>query len=451
MAKKTQKIIAALKKIAEEIDNISLNDPEAWQNISAELATALKSLPKKKSATLALLEQVGQAFDALGAQSVKEPLALTDAIWQALNAAELSLVDDEIDDEPLNEFRQKLADILGPDEIGDGDEPVEEPPMNIQPAIESLDDAAAFLIQLDPDNTAELQSLRDSLKVLSGGDDIVENVRIYIDKVVEKLDQLLDGQYDDSDQAISEIGELLEEAMSPIEMQSMPDEGADKAEAADENTADAIDKDTDHMPQDVDEELLSEFIAEGSDLIEKAEEALLSLETNPEDMDSIGMVFRAFHTVKGTSAFLELALIAELGHHAESLLSRVRDGEIRYSGGYADLSLRALDMIKELMEGVQAALTGEPLLKPGGYDELVKVLSDPESAGISDEAGDMDAPRVGDVLWPRGKSIATRLRRPPRPIRMKSWVWRWSNPRPHRSRMWVRRCGLKIALKAAKR
>jgi two-component system chemotaxis sensor kinase CheA len=403
MAKKNQKIIAALKKIAEEIDNISLNDPAAWHTISTELATALKSLPKQKPATLALLEQAGQAFDALGAQSVKEPLALTDAIWQGLNAAELSLVDDEIDDEPLNEFRQKLADILGPDEIGDGDKPVENPRGNVQPAIESLDDAAAFLIQLDPDNTKELQGLRDSLKVLSAEDDIVEYVRIYIEKVVEKLDQLLEGQNADPDQTITEIGVLLEEAMSPIEMQNMPDEGADNAEAADENSAAANDKDTDHMPQDVDEELLSEFIAEGSDLIEKAEEALLSLETNPEDMDSIGMVFRAFHTVKGTSAFLELTLIAELGHHAESLLSRVRDGEIRYSGGYADLSLRALDMIKELMEGVQAALTGEPLLKPGGYDELVKVLSDPESAGITDEAGDMDAPRVGDLLVAQGK------------------------------------------------
>ena len=403
MSKKNQKIITALKKIAEEIDNISLNDPEAWHNISTELATALKSVPKKKSATLALLEQVRQAFDALGAQSVKEPLALTDAIWQGLNAAELSLVDDGIDDEPLNEFRQKLADILGPDEIVDNDKSAEKPQGIVQPAIDSLIDAAAFLIQLDPDNNDELHSLRDALKVISGEDDIAEYVRFCVEKVVEKLDQLLENQNADADQAITDIGVLLEEAMSPIEIQGMPDEGADNAGAADENGADADDQDTDHMPQDVDEDLLSEFIAEGSDLIEKAEEALLSLETHPEDMDSIGMVFRAFHTVKGTSAFLELTLIAELGHHAESLLSRVRDGEIRYSGGYADLSLRALDMIKELMEGVQAALTGEPLLKPGGYDELVKVLSDPESAGISDEAGDMDAPRVGDLLVAQGK------------------------------------------------
>lgn len=210
MAKKNQKVIAALKKIAEDIDNISLYDPKAWHNISTELATALKSLPEKKPATLALLEQVVRAFDALGAQSVKEPLALTDAIWQGLNAAELSLVDEEIDDEPLNEFRQRLADILVPDEIVDDDKPIDPPEENAQPAIESLDDAAAFLIQLDSDNNGELQGLRDSLKVLSGEDDIAEYVRNYIEKAVEKLDQLLEGQNADPDQAITEIGVLLE-------------------------------------------------------------------------------------------------------------------------------------------------------------------------------------------------------------------------------------------------
>jgi two-component system chemotaxis sensor kinase CheA len=139
-------------------------------------------------------------------------------------------------------------------------------------------------------------------------------------------------------------------------------------------------------------------------LISNAEESLLALETDPEDMDAVGSVFRAFHTVKGTSAFLELILISELGHHAESLLSRVRDGEIRYSGGYADLSLRALDMIKELIAAVQDALAGNPLLKPDGYSELLSVLKDPEAAGVSAETDDIAAPRVGDILVAQGKA-----------------------------------------------
>jgi two-component system chemotaxis sensor kinase CheA len=159
----------------------------------------------------------------------------------------------------------------------------------------------------------------------------------------------------------------------------------------------------DCMPEDPDFELIGEFIEEGSDLIAQAEEALLKLETDPDDMDAVGMVFRAFHTIKGTSAFLELAIIADMGHHAESLLSRVRDREIRYTGGYADLSLRALDMLKALIESVQEALGGGPLLKPAGYNELLKILSAPEAAGVSEDSHDAAAPRVGDLLVAQGK------------------------------------------------
>jgi len=116
----------------------------------------------------------------------------------------------------------------------------------------------------------------------------------------------------------------------------------------------------DYMPKNLDLDLMAEFINESTDLIQNAEEALLSLEHDPGDVEAVGKVFRAFHTVKGTSAFLELSLIAEFGHHAETLLSRVRDGEIRYSGGYADLSLQGLDMIKTMVEAVKRALEKTP-------------------------------------------------------------------------------------------
>ena len=403
MAKKNQKIIKTLKKIAEDIDNISLSDPDAWHKISKELGNALKSVPKKKKAIRDLLELVGQGLETMGAQSAKEPLSVADAIWQGLNAAEKSLVDDSDSNGPVNDSRQKLADILGPVGATATDIPGETSQAAAHPFIDSLDDAAALLIQLEPDSLDELQILRESLLNLSGGGKLAESARNFAEQAAQKIDQLLKADTGDADQTLDEVGMLLEEAMRPLETLAVPIDNTKNPETDAQSPANSDDSDFDHMPRDADEELISEFMAEGSDLIENAEAALLSLETNPEDTDSIGMVFRAFHTVKGTSAFLELGLISELGHHAESLLSRVRDGEIRYSGGYADLSLQALDMIKELMAGVQAALSGEPLLKPAGYDELVKLLTDPESAGISDEADDTVAPRVGDLLVAQGK------------------------------------------------
>ena len=159
-------------------------------------------------------------------------------------------------------------------------------------------------------------------------------------------------------------GEMSPEPMEREEQMDSP-ESTDKEipkAAAEPDPSQEVDE-KDYMPEDADLEMLGEFISESNELITNAEEALLSLEVDPDDKDAIGTVFRAFHTVKGTAAFLELDLLSEMAHHAENLLSRVRDGEIRYSGGYADLSLKALDMIKELVGFVENALSGEALKK----------------------------------------------------------------------------------------
>jgi len=106
------------------------------------------------------------------------------------------------------------------------------------------------------------------------------------------------------------------------------------------------------LPTSIDRELLEDFIAECCEHVQHMEVALLALETDPDDREAIDTAFRAFHTTKGTAAFLRLTPIADLAHHTESLLSRMRDGEIRCTEGYADLALRAADMLKEWDTGV---------------------------------------------------------------------------------------------------
>ncbi|NNL76297.1 MAG: chemotaxis protein CheA [Desulfobacterales bacterium] len=405
MAKKNQNVIQALGKIAEDIDNVSLNDSDAWHGLGQELEGVLRSVPKKNESLRDLLQLTLRCFEIMGEQATTEPLSFLDAVSQGLNAAEHCFLDQPDSEKGVDESRQNLERVLSTAEATDKGASSDPEGESGYTAIESLDDAAAFLIQLEPENHAELLGLRHSLLGLSENSEYSDQCRKLLVQISEKIDQIVKGGAADAGQTLSEVGFLLEEAMNPNETVGDGLE-ATQAEVSDTDagnwTAECGGQ-VDFMPQDADEELVAEFIAEGSDLIEKAEEALLSLETNPGDMESVGTVFRAFHTVKGTAAFLELDLISELGHHAESLLSRVRDGEIRYSGGYADLSLRALDMIKELLAGVQAALSGDPLLKPESYDELVKLLANPEAAGISEDVDDVSTPRVGDMLVAQGK------------------------------------------------
>jgi len=162
------------------------------------------------------------------------------------------------------------------------------------------------------------------------------------------------------------------------------------------------------LPDDADRELLGEYVTENLELLQGAEAALLTLETDPEDEEAINTVFRAFHTIKGTSAFVDVAPVATLAHKAETLLARVRDKQIRYGGIYADLALRSSDAIKELMFALNAAMAGEEPPKPAGYDELLASLADPEAliaAGAAAEEHDVEPPhiRMADILVAEGK------------------------------------------------
>jgi two-component system, chemotaxis family, sensor kinase CheA len=157
----------------------------------------------------------------------------------------------------------------------------------------------------------------------------------------------------------------------------------------------------DLLPAEADPDLMNEFLTESVDYIEGAEAALLSLEADPENYEAVNSVFRAFHTIKGTSGFMGLKRVADLAHRAESLLSRVRDKEIKCTGVYADLTLRSIDVLKELMGSLRGALTGKPMIRPAGYDRLLKDLADPETLPAA--AKDSAPPRLGDLLVASGK------------------------------------------------
>lgn len=293
--------------------------------------------------------------------------------------------------------------------------PREELPANI-----SINDAAALIIQLEPEDLSELDRLLAVLGEIIKKDLFSTQVNEHLDVALQKLQTLPRNEPTETATILKQVGELIENAIqmsdeleSSDQSQLEPDKGKTKALkncSPEENEwvpPPSHGEKDDYMPTTPDLDLMEAFVAESNDLISSAEEALLALETNPEEMESIRQVFRAFHTIKGTAACLQLDLVSEIGHHAETLLNRVRNQEIRYEGGYADLSLRTLDMIKELVFHVQEALKGKPLTKPDGYDDILKILQDPEKEGVSGDIDEYEASphfsRLGDILVAQGK------------------------------------------------
>src|SRR3954468_6587812 len=65
---------------------------------------------------------------------------------------------------------------------------------------------------------------------------------------------------------------------------------------------------------------------ESHENLDQIDRDLVDLEQDPNSRDLISRIFRAIHTIKGTSGFLAFSRLETLAHAGESLLSRLRDG-----------------------------------------------------------------------------------------------------------------------------
>jgi two-component system, chemotaxis family, sensor kinase CheA len=73
---------------------------------------------------------------------------------------------------------------------------------------------------------------------------------------------------------------------------------------------------------------------------------LLELEQTPDDPEVLNRIFRAAHTIKGNSAMLGFADVAQFTHSLEDVLDRMRKGRLRVDQAGMNLLLRSLDMLK---------------------------------------------------------------------------------------------------------
>ena len=100
-------------------------------------------------------------------------------------------------------------------------------------------------------------------------------------------------------------------------------------------------------------ELLESFTVETNEIYEKLGPDLLELEKNPTDKELHNRIFRAVHTVKGTSGFLGLDQMTELAHVFEDVLNKIRKGELTVTRHRMDVMFDAFDVLKELLVRVE--------------------------------------------------------------------------------------------------
>jgi two-component system, chemotaxis family, sensor kinase CheA len=102
-----------------------------------------------------------------------------------------------------------------------------------------------------------------------------------------------------------------------------------------------------------DQELLEGFLAETTELLEKLDDDLITLEKSPEDAELMNRIFRSIHTVKGASSFLGFELLVKVTHKTEDVLNRLRKGELTLTSEIMDVILEAVDLVKTLVSDIK--------------------------------------------------------------------------------------------------
>ncbi|MCP4446230.1 MAG: chemotaxis protein CheA [Myxococcales bacterium] len=132
-------------------------------------------------------------------------------------------------------------------------------------------------------------------------------------------------------------------------------------------------------------EIIEEFVAESADNIGEVEAILIEMEsgTCEADDETLNLIFRAFHSVKGTAGFLELNNVVHVTHLAESLLDMLRKGEMTLQPSHVSVFLRGLDCVNRALEEVGSE----------GTDTCIEELSQTVGMALQEE---MDARGVDD-------------------------------------------------------
>ncbi|HEX3008131.1 MAG TPA: Hpt domain-containing protein, partial [Bacteroidales bacterium] len=107
--------------------------------------------------------------------------------------------------------------------------------------------------------------------------------------------------------------------------------------------------------EDLFQKFKKQFIEEIFGLLEALESDLLQLEKDPENYQIIDAVFRAMHTIKGTSAMYGSQHISDYTHHLENIFQNIRDSKAPIDKDIADITFDSIDHIKNLMNDEKLA------------------------------------------------------------------------------------------------
>ena len=93
------------------------------------------------------------------------------------------------------------------------------------------------------------------------------------------------------------------------------------------------------------------FFEETEELLAEMEKLLLAIDVSAPSEEDLNAIFRAAHSTKGGAATFGLTDLTDVTHVLESLLDRIRKGEMALTSEHVDAFLAAKDILKMQLDG----------------------------------------------------------------------------------------------------
>jgi len=160
-----------------------------------------------------------------------------------------------------------------------------------------------------------------------------------------------------------------------------------------------------------DPEIFQDFVDALGDHIPAIERDIGRLKNAPEDRAVLADLFRAVHTIKGDAALCKLDLAVRIAHPIESILSRLREGQLQFSELIGEAVLLALDRLELAIDAIGAGRSVENLR----LDKLIQGL-DALGACQTAEVDQYSADLIEAVTGFQPIASAGNVPRPTRPV-----------------------------------
>ncbi len=101
------------------------------------------------------------------------------------------------------------------------------------------------------------------------------------------------------------------------------------------------------------QEIVKEFLIESYENLDQLDRDLVALEQDAEAGPTLSGIFRTIHTIKGSCGFLGFAKLESVAHVGESLLGRLRDGDLALGPDVTTGLLSMVDAVREMLGQIE--------------------------------------------------------------------------------------------------